>query len=143
MDLELKSTSFDEPRLLPELEREIFEIAAVSRPMSISTLMLIAGRISDWVEPPLYRVVIITESPRDSVTTHFASNDISLCTHLRPFLHATLTQLQCIVALTPEGDLEADMDGARQRFVFIEQTDYWDAPLAARITGQLRRRSLP
>ncbi|KAJ6566518.1 hypothetical protein B0H19DRAFT_711452 [Mycena capillaripes] len=60
MGLEQTRTSLDEPRLPPELEREIFETAAVSCPTSIPTLMLIAGRVKEWVEPLLYRVVMVT-----------------------------------------------------------------------------------
>ncbi|KAF7340534.1 hypothetical protein MSAN_02124900 [Mycena sanguinolenta] len=47
------------PHLPPELERTIFELAAISRPSSIPTLMLIAHRVKQWVEPLLYRVSFI------------------------------------------------------------------------------------
>ncbi|KAJ6571218.1 hypothetical protein B0H19DRAFT_658249 [Mycena capillaripes] len=57
-------TQFEEPRFPPELEREIFEIAAPSLPMAIPTLMLIASRVRDWVEPLLYRVIIVIPSWR-------------------------------------------------------------------------------
>ncbi|KAJ6566090.1 hypothetical protein B0H19DRAFT_1066440 [Mycena capillaripes] len=60
MGLEQTRTSLDEPRLPPELEREIFETAAVSCPTSIPTLMLIAERVKEWVELLLYRVVMVT-----------------------------------------------------------------------------------
>ncbi|KAJ7108967.1 hypothetical protein C8R43DRAFT_1139771 [Mycena crocata] len=42
-----------------ELERYIFEILAVSRPTSIPTLMLVAARVKEWLEPLLYRTLII------------------------------------------------------------------------------------
>ncbi|KAJ7624113.1 hypothetical protein DFH06DRAFT_757114 [Mycena polygramma] len=48
------------PRLPPELERTIFELAALSHPTSIPKLMLIAWRIKEWVEPLLYRVVLVS-----------------------------------------------------------------------------------
>ncbi|KAJ6555993.1 hypothetical protein B0H19DRAFT_1151724 [Mycena capillaripes] len=64
MDLQWKNTSLGEPKLPPELEREIFEIAAVSHPTTIPTLMLKAGRVRDWIEPLLYRIVMITSSRR-------------------------------------------------------------------------------
>jgi len=47
------------PVLPPELEREIFEICALSRPVSIPKLMLIAQRVKDWVEPLLYRTMAV------------------------------------------------------------------------------------
>ncbi|KAJ6465761.1 hypothetical protein C8R45DRAFT_805596, partial [Mycena sanguinolenta] len=47
------------PRLPPELECCIFEIAALSCPLSIPSLVLIARRVKDWVEPLLYRVILV------------------------------------------------------------------------------------
>ncbi|KAJ6563999.1 hypothetical protein B0H19DRAFT_74829 [Mycena capillaripes] len=50
------------PRLPPELERIIFEIVALSRATTIPKLMLIAWRVKDWLEPLLYRTVVIGDS---------------------------------------------------------------------------------
>ncbi|KAF7350263.1 hypothetical protein MVEN_01330100 [Mycena venus] len=47
------------PILPRELERMIFEIAALARLTSIPTLILVAARVKEWVEPILYRVVLI------------------------------------------------------------------------------------
>ncbi|KAJ7659566.1 hypothetical protein DFH06DRAFT_400114 [Mycena polygramma] len=58
MDLQLV-----DPRFPPELERMIFEIAAVlSCPKTILKLMLVAWRVKDWLEPHLYRIVAISTS---------------------------------------------------------------------------------
>ncbi|KAF7378441.1 hypothetical protein MSAN_00271000 [Mycena sanguinolenta] len=46
-----------DPRLPPELEHKIFEIAALARLRRVPTLMLVARRVKCWVEPLLYRVV--------------------------------------------------------------------------------------
>ncbi|KAJ7087506.1 hypothetical protein C8R44DRAFT_820224 [Mycena epipterygia] len=43
--------------LPPELQRHIFEICALSRPVSIPTLMLVASHVKEWVEPLLYRTI--------------------------------------------------------------------------------------
>ncbi|KAJ7466840.1 hypothetical protein B0H11DRAFT_2047861 [Mycena galericulata] len=51
-----------EPKLPPEIERIIFEIAAVSRPVTIPKLMLVARHACSWVEPLLYRVVCVSDS---------------------------------------------------------------------------------
>ncbi|KAJ7779699.1 hypothetical protein B0H16DRAFT_1499623 [Mycena metata] len=56
-------TAHDDPRLPPELERLVFEFAALSHPFGIARSMLVAWRVKDWVEPLLYRVLYIT-SPR-------------------------------------------------------------------------------
>ncbi|KAJ6505163.1 hypothetical protein C8R45DRAFT_545381 [Mycena sanguinolenta] len=54
--------SESDPRLPPELERRICEIAAVACPIRIPTLMLVARRVRFWVEPLLYRVVFLKDS---------------------------------------------------------------------------------
>ncbi|KAJ7236852.1 hypothetical protein B0H12DRAFT_1327176 [Mycena haematopus] len=46
------------PRLPPELERHIFELAANSHFKSISTLLLVAHRVKTWLEPMLYSVMV-------------------------------------------------------------------------------------
>ncbi|KAJ7466668.1 hypothetical protein B0H11DRAFT_1733189 [Mycena galericulata] len=53
------SSSLTLPILPVELEKEIFEIAAYSRPLCIPKLMLVAWRVKIWVEPLLYRIVVL------------------------------------------------------------------------------------
>ncbi|KAF7318525.1 hypothetical protein HMN09_00362500 [Mycena chlorophos] len=49
------------PHLPPELERRIFEMAAVSDPGSIPrSLGLVAKRVWEWTEPIIYRTVVIS-----------------------------------------------------------------------------------
>ncbi|KAF7331226.1 hypothetical protein MSAN_02441400 [Mycena sanguinolenta] len=45
-----------------ELEREIFEIAALLDFHTIPSLLRVAGRVLEWIEPMLYRVVRIGHS---------------------------------------------------------------------------------
>ncbi|KAJ7861454.1 hypothetical protein B0H14DRAFT_2742299 [Mycena olivaceomarginata] len=52
------------PRLPPELERTIFELAARSSPGRVPSLMLIAWRVKNWLEPLLYRVMCISSTVR-------------------------------------------------------------------------------
>ncbi|KAJ7461190.1 hypothetical protein FB451DRAFT_490394 [Mycena latifolia] len=47
------------PAFPPELERQIFEICALSRPITIPKLMLVAGRVRQWLEPLFYRTLTI------------------------------------------------------------------------------------
>ncbi|KAJ7353141.1 hypothetical protein DFH08DRAFT_774110, partial [Mycena albidolilacea] len=47
------------PTLPRELERDIFELCALSRPVCIPKLMLVAQRVKEWVEPLLYRAIIL------------------------------------------------------------------------------------
>ncbi|KAJ6482777.1 hypothetical protein C8R45DRAFT_307587 [Mycena sanguinolenta] len=58
------------PLLPPELEQTIFEVIALSWPRSIPRLMLVAWRVKSWVEPLLYRTIIVGSPAaffRDSV----------------------------------------------------------------------------
>ncbi|KAJ6535230.1 hypothetical protein DFH09DRAFT_1284033 [Mycena vulgaris] len=61
--------------ILPlELERHIFELAALSRPVSIPNFMRVAWRVKHWVEPLLYRTLVIAtnnieEIPRFGMET--------------------------------------------------------------------------
>ncbi|KAF7345701.1 hypothetical protein MVEN_01590100 [Mycena venus] len=48
-----------DPKLPPEIERVIFESVAFSHPVRIPNLMQVAWRVKDWVEPLLYRVIIV------------------------------------------------------------------------------------
>ncbi|KAJ6517303.1 hypothetical protein C8R47DRAFT_1086929 [Mycena vitilis] len=50
------------PTFPPELEREIFEIAALLHRSSIPSLLRVARRVLSWIEPLLYRVVRLQES---------------------------------------------------------------------------------
>ncbi|KAJ7636368.1 hypothetical protein FB45DRAFT_906468 [Roridomyces roridus] len=47
------------PLLPPELERQIFELAAYCEPLSVPKFMLVAWRVKQWVENFLYRVLML------------------------------------------------------------------------------------
>ncbi|KAJ7131403.1 hypothetical protein C8R44DRAFT_774785 [Mycena epipterygia] len=53
------------PLLPPELERVIFGLAAHFWPLSIPTLMLVAWRVKEWVEPLLYRTITFRDGELD------------------------------------------------------------------------------
>ncbi|KAJ7659091.1 hypothetical protein DFH06DRAFT_1130657 [Mycena polygramma] len=46
-----------QPNLPPELERHIFELAALSHPMLIPNMIRVAWRVKLWIEPLLYRTL--------------------------------------------------------------------------------------
>ncbi|KAJ6568861.1 hypothetical protein B0H19DRAFT_1256565 [Mycena capillaripes] len=50
------------PTLPFDLERNIFETCALSRPVLIPNLMLVAWRVKEWVEPLLYRTIAVEYS---------------------------------------------------------------------------------
>ncbi|KAJ7798728.1 hypothetical protein B0H14DRAFT_3543983 [Mycena olivaceomarginata] len=73
---------FADPYLPPELERQIFEITALSCPKDIPTLMHISRRIKYWVEPLLYRLPPVTTADLlDHITTKSPSFFGSSVTH--------------------------------------------------------------
>ncbi|KAJ7102477.1 hypothetical protein B0H15DRAFT_795937 [Mycena belliarum] len=51
-----------EPRLPPDLERTIFEVAARSDPPTALRIMLVAQRARAWTEPLLYRTLTLCQS---------------------------------------------------------------------------------
>ncbi|KAF7311838.1 hypothetical protein MIND_00194400 [Mycena indigotica] len=51
----LAASSILDPRLPPELEREIFETAALLHHKSIPLMLRVARRVLTWIEPFLYR----------------------------------------------------------------------------------------
>ncbi|KAK7023253.1 hypothetical protein R3P38DRAFT_2958536 [Favolaschia claudopus] len=57
------------PFLPPELEREIFEIAAVVHPDTICHLMLVSHRVYDWVERIKFNTVIPKQIDRAATCT--------------------------------------------------------------------------
>ncbi|KAJ7461177.1 hypothetical protein FB451DRAFT_1562991 [Mycena latifolia] len=55
------------PAFPPELERQIFEICALSRIVAIPRLMLVAWRVKQWVEPLFYRTLTIASEAEDGL----------------------------------------------------------------------------
>ncbi|KAJ7059546.1 hypothetical protein C8F01DRAFT_1370451 [Mycena amicta] len=53
-----------DPRLPPELEREIFETSALLHPGMRYILVLVASRVHTWIEPTLYRTIAPDGSER-------------------------------------------------------------------------------
>ncbi|KAJ7096948.1 hypothetical protein C8R44DRAFT_812439 [Mycena epipterygia] len=58
------------PEFPLELEREVFEIMALLYPGTIPTLLHVARRVLVWIEPCLYSVVSLNNSPRSSDMAH-------------------------------------------------------------------------
>ncbi|KAJ7670012.1 hypothetical protein DFH06DRAFT_1468718 [Mycena polygramma] len=50
------------PTLPADLERRIFEVASLAWPRSITRFLLVAWRVKIWVEPLLYRIVIVHDA---------------------------------------------------------------------------------
>ncbi|KAJ7656048.1 hypothetical protein DFH06DRAFT_1200027 [Mycena polygramma] len=59
-----------EPSLPPEIEREVFELSALSDSRTIPKLLLVAHRVNLWIEPFLYRIVSIVDSSPTNRNKH-------------------------------------------------------------------------
>ncbi|KAJ7606684.1 hypothetical protein FB45DRAFT_949665 [Roridomyces roridus] len=69
------------PRLPPELERCIFEEAALTHRASISSLLRVAHRVHVWIEPMLYNVLTVDyakvkRSPADFRDASFLASNV-------------------------------------------------------------------
>ncbi|KAJ7053168.1 hypothetical protein C8F01DRAFT_1167683 [Mycena amicta] len=54
------------PKLPPELECAIFQLAAYATPDILPSLMVVARRVKEWIEPLLYRTIMFQSYIRDS-----------------------------------------------------------------------------
>ncbi|KAF7329629.1 hypothetical protein MKEN_00225900 [Mycena kentingensis (nom. inval.)] len=52
-------TSESAPRLPPELEHEVFQMAAALHPTTLTALLRVAKRVYAWLEPELYRQLVV------------------------------------------------------------------------------------
>ncbi|KAJ6550054.1 hypothetical protein B0H19DRAFT_1264917 [Mycena capillaripes] len=77
MDL-LCSQPISDPKLPPELERMIFELAALSRSTNIPVLLRTAWRVKNWVEPLLYRVVFLSKGSSQRPVPGFPSIPVDI-----------------------------------------------------------------
>ncbi|KAJ7909704.1 hypothetical protein B0H13DRAFT_1877509 [Mycena leptocephala] len=75
----LSSLAVGEPKLLPELEHRIFEIAALACMTEIPNLLWVVQRVKQWLEPLLYCVVLCTSvHPRPIHGFPYITTDILL-----------------------------------------------------------------
>ncbi|KAJ7112708.1 hypothetical protein C8R44DRAFT_249942 [Mycena epipterygia] len=70
--------------LPPDLERCIFEIAGLLRPRAIPTLMRVAWRVRYWVEPLLYRTLLIRH--------YYRQGDCFPCCSVETFMEIASTE---------------------------------------------------
>ncbi|KAJ7779619.1 hypothetical protein B0H16DRAFT_1682996 [Mycena metata] len=67
---EIPPATLEAPRLPLELERNIFEMAALSFRSSIPLYLQVAHRIHEWIEPILYNTLIIEWPRRPQMNEH-------------------------------------------------------------------------
>ncbi|KAK7051902.1 hypothetical protein R3P38DRAFT_3255153 [Favolaschia claudopus] len=75
----MASLDRESPILPPELEREIFETAAIRHPKVIPTLFLVSRRVHDWVECVKYRTILPAGREAElGVDTQMLCSDVQL-----------------------------------------------------------------
>ncbi|KAJ7651341.1 hypothetical protein FB45DRAFT_890315 [Roridomyces roridus] len=76
-----------EPRLPRELERVIFELAALSRPVLIPELLLVASRVKEWIQPLLYHTLVFDSgdytTPLDGLRSYNPASFSQVIQHQR------------------------------------------------------------
>ncbi|KAJ7042262.1 hypothetical protein C8F04DRAFT_97522 [Mycena alexandri] len=104
MTSETAPTTLEAPRLPLELERDIFEIAALSFRSSIPAYLQVAHRIHEWIEPILYNTLMVqrlkdpkltesTPTPADCRTAEFLASNVHRLNIYGPFPHEQLHTL--------------------------------------------------
>ncbi|KAF8134670.1 hypothetical protein K438DRAFT_1997711 [Mycena galopus ATCC 62051] len=119
--------------LLPELERGIFEIAALSDSGVIPSLLRVARRVLEWIEPLLYRVMVIDGSPR--------ARPFHRAFQLKPTVVANGVQHVSFISsgLWPEQDMQALLRLCGPRLLSLAVIGSTDILPALSHLSQLRR----
>ncbi|KAJ7643137.1 hypothetical protein DFH06DRAFT_602914 [Mycena polygramma] len=93
------------PPLPTELEREIFETTALMHPLMIPVLLRVARRVFIWIEPLLYRAVVLKEAT-DPTRVFFNSTKPAEFFHstvrhlaVRPSVHSTAAEARQLLHL--------------------------------------------
>ncbi|KAJ7061751.1 hypothetical protein C8F01DRAFT_1252528 [Mycena amicta] len=125
--------------ILPfEIEGIIFETAAFSRPKQVPTLMLVAWRVHQWVEPLLYRTLSIRIPPLNFFPMLEIPNiTLTHLTHLIASKDATFLDAVRNVAI-PLNMGKQDLERTCSAFPNIE-TLFARCPLRHPALPQLRR----
>ncbi|KAJ7473692.1 hypothetical protein B0H11DRAFT_1340732 [Mycena galericulata] len=96
-----------DPLLPPEIEKRIFEVAALSSPKSVPALLLVARRVKIWIEPVLFHVLSLYGPGRTGKTPNcqlFQYPILSQLFESRPpsFFHDHVRHVQFTAAQTPD-----------------------------------------
>ncbi|KAJ6532644.1 hypothetical protein B0H19DRAFT_1241929 [Mycena capillaripes] len=121
------------PALPPELEREVFEICALSRPVSIPKLMLVAPRVKEWVEPLLYRIVALGSYMPFRGFPEYREDVISRAIMAKPpgFFDTAVRHLMIWSSLTQDTDKILVAFTRLQNLLIFDLHDSWLALVAA------------
>ncbi|KAJ7651336.1 hypothetical protein FB45DRAFT_1018685 [Roridomyces roridus] len=105
------------PRLPLELERAIFELVALSHPISIPNLLLVASRVKEWIQPLLYHTLIfasdspgLTGQPVDGLRSYTPASFFRIlrlqqnlveCAQNLMFMGSEIGQLETVLSACP------------------------------------------
>ncbi|KAF7377395.1 Tyrosinase central domain-containing protein [Mycena sanguinolenta] len=113
----------DAPFFPPELEREIFETAAVLYPQTIGSLLYVSKRVHDWIERILYRTItpygarstcstrVLLDAIQSNLKPESFFRDRVLHLHLNAFSNSALPDVPKLLSMCPEvRDLRITID---------------------------------
>ncbi|KAJ7763995.1 hypothetical protein DFH07DRAFT_956266 [Mycena maculata] len=115
-----------DPYLPPDLEREIFEIAALSDTRFIPRLLLVAQRVKTWIEHLLYRVLCVSAPRLIRGSLRIPHRNLLDILDLRPanFLaHTRHLSLTCTLTVDDTVHLLSHCDGIVNLGLFQFQVD--------------------
>ncbi|KAF7318478.1 hypothetical protein HMN09_00357000 [Mycena chlorophos] len=115
-----------DPRLPPELERQIFETAALNRPICVPSLALVASRVREWIEPILYRTLVINTRPIPGFPVCSVADFRSIVnTRSSAFLRAAVKTVIAVRVLSADGKLMLRHFTGLETFYIISYDALW------------------
>ncbi|KAJ7648795.1 hypothetical protein DFH06DRAFT_1135599 [Mycena polygramma] len=97
------------PRLPTELERHIFELVALSRTVAIPTLVRVAQRVKIWIEPLLYRTIVVNTRALRTVDEGLLPSctvDILICIALHPARRTLLHHVRNLMLVVESNEID-------------------------------------
>ncbi|KAJ7684261.1 hypothetical protein DFH06DRAFT_1312703 [Mycena polygramma] len=121
------------PLLPTDLEREIFETAALDYPRSIPRLVLVAQRVNLWIEPMLYRTLSVVNSPPRLHLLRTLRITADACLHSKPasFLRSHVRHLALSAVPTDKALSILSICGETTSLAIFQTPDLTYLPLLA------------
>ncbi|KAJ7255956.1 hypothetical protein C8J57DRAFT_1517678 [Mycena rebaudengoi] len=131
------------PAFPPELEREVFEIAAIETPQSMPQLVRVVRLVCVWIEPLLYRTLILTwERDPDALRTAIEIHPAKFAKYLQNlleweepidkdfFMHilSLCSGIRNLVMFSPHSKMVPSLEAMQLRRLSVILLDLVDGP---------------
>ncbi|KAJ7051534.1 hypothetical protein C8F01DRAFT_1174869 [Mycena amicta] len=112
-----------QPKLPPELECHIFQLAARLNPELVPALLVVAWRVKEWIEPLLYNTLIIqTEVTAKIANVRSCTMDLITGTHAKSpkFLRKNVVNcMLCVLVAEQASTILSVLQGVENLFISI------------------------